>query len=149
MTASCRGRQNTAKQEQWSQTNKCLLPIFPLHFGFVILIASPHPFAASCAHLRSLLQMTVHFSYLDIEPLAGRGGVVRFFMLNHGIDFEEHLHSMGDGAWEIEKQRMIQRCSVRAQGMCTGGLCWHRALKCGSLSKLRPHQRVCRKVLGV
>jgi glutathione S-transferase len=43
--------------------------------------------------------------YLNIVPLAGRGGVVRFFMLIHGLDFDEKLIAMSD--WGTTKAQMI------------------------------------------
>jgi glutathione S-transferase len=43
--------------------------------------------------------------YLNVAPLAGRGGVVRFFMLIHGLDFDEKLIAMSD--WGATKAEMI------------------------------------------
>jgi glutathione S-transferase len=43
--------------------------------------------------------------YLSINPLAGRGGVVRFFMLIHGLDFDEKHIAMSD--WGAKKAKMI------------------------------------------
>lgn len=46
------------------------------------------------------------FKYLDIKPLAGRGGVLRFFMLIHGFQFEETLVPMKE--WSGVKAKMLE-----------------------------------------
>lgn len=50
----------------------------------------------------------VTFKYLNISPLAGRGGVQRFFMLSNGIPFTEELFTPGPDSWGVEKLRMIE-----------------------------------------
>jgi hypothetical protein len=44
------------------------------------------------------------FKYLAL-PVAARGGVLRFFLLSHGVAFEEQLIAMN--TWSTEKQRLI------------------------------------------
>lgn len=44
--------------------------------------------------------------YLSFKPLGGRGGVVRFFMLIHGLDFDEKLIPMAE--WGAAKAKMIE-----------------------------------------
>lgn len=46
------------------------------------------------------------FKYLDLKPLAGRGGVLRFFMLIHGMDFQETLIPMKE--WGAAKAKMLE-----------------------------------------
>lgn len=46
------------------------------------------------------------FKYLAITPLAGRGGVLRFFMLIHGLAFDETLVQMNE--WADVKTNMIE-----------------------------------------
>jgi hypothetical protein len=35
------------------------------------------------------------------------GGVLRFFLLSHGVSFEEELIPMSGNNWSTEKQRLI------------------------------------------
>eukprot|EP00549_Striatella_unipunctata_P013397 CAMPEP_0118702426 /NCGR_PEP_ID=MMETSP0800-20121206/17889_1 /TAXON_ID=210618 ORGANISM="Striatella unipunctata, Strain CCMP2910" /NCGR_SAMPLE_ID=MMETSP0800 /ASSEMBLY_ACC=CAM_ASM_000638 /LENGTH=220 /DNA_ID=CAMNT_0006603635 /DNA_START=371 /DNA_END=1033 /DNA_ORIENTATION=- len=45
--------------------------------------------------------------YLNLGPVGGRGGVQRFFMLAHGIKFEETLFTPSE-EWGAEKKRLIE-----------------------------------------
>jgi glutathione S-transferase len=47
----------------------------------------------------------VTLKYLNVGSLGGRGAVVRFFMLIHGIDFEDELIAMSD--WGAVKAELI------------------------------------------
>lgn len=49
----------------------------------------------------------VQFTYLNVLPYGGRGGVTRYFMLSQGIPFEEHLIKPGE-LWTAEKKRLIE-----------------------------------------
>lgn len=45
--------------------------------------------------------------YLSILPFGGRGGVVRFFLLTHGVKYEEELINPQEN-WADEKKRLIE-----------------------------------------
>ncbi|KAL7565735.1 hypothetical protein ACA910_005428 [Epithemia clementina (nom. ined.)] len=50
----------------------------------------------------------VKFEYLDLGHLGGRGGVLRFFLLTHGIPYEETLFKYTPEIWGVEKKRLIE-----------------------------------------
>jgi glutathione S-transferase len=52
------------------------------------------------------LESPIVFKYIDL-PVAARGGVLRFFLLSHGVSFEEELIPMSGDTWSTEKQRLI------------------------------------------
>lgn len=45
-------------------------------------------------------------TYLAIKPMGGRGGTLRFFMLIHGLDFDEELIPMPE--WDGVKAKMVE-----------------------------------------
>lgn len=49
----------------------------------------------------------VEFKYLALGGLGGRGGVVRFFMLAHDVDFREELYDMNT-EWPAAKAKIIE-----------------------------------------
>uniref|UniRef100_A0A7S2ZME8 Glutathione transferase n=1 Tax=Rhodosorus marinus TaxID=101924 RepID=A0A7S2ZME8_9RHOD len=50
----------------------------------------------------------IHMKYLQLGGIGGRGGVVRFFMLAHGLEYEEELYGMTDGSWTERKESMFK-----------------------------------------
>ncbi|KAJ8909181.1 hypothetical protein NDN08_005874 [Rhodosorus marinus] len=50
----------------------------------------------------------VNLQYLNLGPVGGRGGVVRFFMLANGIQYEEQLFALSNGEWERKKKVLIE-----------------------------------------
>ena len=52
------------------------------------------------------LESPLVFKYLAL-PVAARGGVLRFFLLSHGVKFDEELIPMSGDTWSTEKQRLI------------------------------------------
>eukprot|EP00632_Arachnochrysis_sp_CCMP2950_P002630 CAMPEP_0185703682 /NCGR_PEP_ID=MMETSP1164-20130828/15248_1 /TAXON_ID=1104430 /ORGANISM="Chrysoreinhardia sp, Strain CCMP2950" /LENGTH=216 /DNA_ID=CAMNT_0028370987 /DNA_START=73 /DNA_END=723 /DNA_ORIENTATION=- len=49
----------------------------------------------------------ISFRYLDFGAIGGRGGVVRFFLLAHGLDFDETLYNPAT-EWPAVKKALVE-----------------------------------------
>jgi hypothetical protein len=52
------------------------------------------------------LESPLVFKYIAML-VAACGGVLHFFLLSHGVSFEEELIPMSGNTWLVEKQRLI------------------------------------------
>lgn len=49
----------------------------------------------------------VQVTYLNLGPIGGRGGTLRFFLLANDIAYEDNLKEMGE-EWDTEKKRLME-----------------------------------------